>query len=93
MNFGQEPYRFDLASFLEEESNRLFRISESIQLPPNTVQLIVRDYLMTHGYAQTLASLDLHQPPKQDDESIGMPIGESSLDGPIMLSLQRFYLW
>lgn len=80
VNFGQEPFLFDLDAFLQEEASSLFRVSEPIPLPPRAVLLVVRDYLLTHGYAKTLASLDLHQPPKGAEESTAMTVEDEKVE-------------
>ncbi|PQP98861.1 ran-binding protein 10 [Prunus yedoensis var. nudiflora] len=58
VNFGQQPFAFDLKEFEAQERMKQQRLFEKISLP-TVSHGIVRSYLLHYGYEDTLDSFDL----------------------------------
>ncbi|XP_057974667.1 ran-binding protein M homolog [Malania oleifera] len=59
VNFGKDPFVFDLKAFEAQERTKLQMMIEKISLPQNISYGIVRSYLLHYGYEETLNSFDL----------------------------------
>lgn len=59
VNFGQEPFAFDIKAYEAQERLRQQATIEKISLPPNISYGIVRSYLLHYGYEDTLRSFDM----------------------------------
>ncbi|XP_043713811.1 ran-binding protein M homolog isoform X2 [Telopea speciosissima] len=59
VNFGQQPFVFDIEAFTLEERMKQQMMIEKISLPLNISHRIVRSYLRHYGYQDTLNSFDL----------------------------------
>ncbi|XP_039124588.1 LOW QUALITY PROTEIN: ran-binding protein M homolog [Dioscorea cayenensis subsp. rotundata] len=59
VNFGNQPFRFDVESFIAEERFKQQQIIEKLPLPANIGHKIVRSYLLHYGYQDTLDSFDM----------------------------------
>ncbi|XP_042491633.1 ran-binding protein M homolog [Macadamia integrifolia] len=58
VNFGQQPFVFDVEAFVQEERMKQQMIIEKISLPPNISHCIIRSYFLHYGYQDTLNSFD-----------------------------------
>ncbi|KAG2437400.1 hypothetical protein HXX76_006052 [Chlamydomonas incerta] len=58
LNFGARPFVFDLEGMLAEERAAQRAAVERIPVSPGTSHALVRQYLLYHGYADTLAAFD-----------------------------------
>ncbi|XP_077249779.1 SPla/RYanodine receptor (SPRY) domain-containing protein [Tasmannia lanceolata] len=58
VNFGQQPFVFDVEVFVLEERRKQQMIIDKISLPLNVSHWIVRSYLLHYGYQDTLNSFD-----------------------------------
>ncbi|KAJ0977266.1 hypothetical protein J5N97_012740 [Dioscorea zingiberensis] len=56
VNFGNQPFLFDIESFVAEERLKQQLIIEKLPLPANVGHRIVRSYLLHYGYQDTLDS-------------------------------------
>ncbi|CAN6543085.1 unnamed protein product [Malus baccata var. baccata] len=59
VNFGQQPFAFDLKEFEAQERMKQQMSIEKISLPTNVSHGIVRSYLLHYGYEDTLNSFDV----------------------------------
>ncbi|XP_050375694.1 ran-binding protein M homolog [Argentina anserina] len=59
VNFGQQPFAFDLKDFEAQERMKQQMMIEKISLPTNVSHGIVRSYLLHYGYEDTLNSFDM----------------------------------
>ncbi|CAN6584389.1 unnamed protein product [Malus baccata var. baccata] len=59
VNFGQQPFAFDLKEFEAQERMKQQMSIEKISLPTNVSHQIVRSYLLHYGYEDTLNSFDM----------------------------------
>ncbi|XP_058097411.1 ran-binding protein M homolog isoform X2 [Magnolia sinica] len=58
VNFGQQPFAFDIEAFALEERLKQQMLIEKISLPLSVSHGIVRSYLLHYGYQDTLNSFD-----------------------------------
>lgn len=58
VNFGKEPFRFDVEALVQDEREQQQAAVHSAQIPPADCHQIVRNYLLHYGYADTLAAFD-----------------------------------
>lgn len=58
VNFGAEPFKFDVEAMVKEERESQQREIQSISISAGLTHRIVRDYLLHYGYADTLAAFD-----------------------------------
>lgn len=58
VNFGQEPFRYDVQALLAEDRARERVELEQIQVDELVVNRLIRDYLLYCGYSKTLNALD-----------------------------------
>ncbi|XP_059631945.1 ran-binding protein M homolog [Cornus florida] len=59
VNFGKEPFRFDLKAYEAQERAKQEMIIENVSLPQNVSYEIVRSYLLHYGYEDTLQLFDM----------------------------------
>ncbi|KAK8462370.1 hypothetical protein SEVIR_1G197800v4 [Setaria viridis] len=60
VNFGKEPFCFDIEGYILEEKMRQQSVTDKVKLEePNISHWIVRSYLLHYGYQDTLNSFDL----------------------------------
>lgn len=59
VNFGKEPFVFDLKAFEEQERAKQLMMIEKMSLPQNVSHGIVRSYLLHYGYEDTLKLFDM----------------------------------
>lgn len=59
VNFGKQPFVFDVEAFEMEERLKQQMTIEKISLPHNVSHWIVRSYLLHYGYQDTLNSFDM----------------------------------
>ncbi|KAB2620512.1 ran-binding protein 10-like [Pyrus ussuriensis x Pyrus communis] len=59
VNFGQQPFAFDLKEFEAQERMKQQMSIEKFSLPTNVSHGIVRSYLLHYGYEDTLNSFDM----------------------------------
>lgn len=59
VNFGKEPFVFDIKAFEMQERAKQQLMIEKISLPQDTSYGIVRSYLLHYGYEDTLKLLDM----------------------------------
>ncbi|KAL8172564.1 hypothetical protein V2J09_024368 [Rumex salicifolius] len=59
VNFGKDPYVFDIKAYEAQERFKQQNMIEKISLPENVSYGIVRSYLLHYGYEDTLNSFDL----------------------------------
>ncbi|CAN8308074.1 unnamed protein product [Cochlearia groenlandica] len=59
VNFGQEKFAFDLKGYEASERNKRQLAIEKISIPPNMNHRLVKNYLLHHGYVETLHAFDL----------------------------------
>jgi hypothetical protein len=63
VNFGMDPFRFDISQYYRDEKLRLMRSVSSTVLPPQsvpstaTVNSLIVEYLVRQGYHETALSL------------------------------------
>lgn len=58
VNFGKEPFVFDLKAYEAQERTKQQMTIEKITIPPNASNGIVRSYLLHYGYGETLKLFD-----------------------------------
>ena len=58
LNFGRKPFKFDIDAMLAEEQQLCEEAVAQVPLTAEAVRAIVRDYLFTYGYADTLKAFD-----------------------------------
>ncbi|KXZ54134.1 hypothetical protein GPECTOR_5g234 [Gonium pectorale] len=58
VNFGAKPFVFDLEGMLAEEKAAQRAAIESLPVSPGVSHQLVRQYLLHHGYQDTLAAFD-----------------------------------
>eukprot|EP01026_Neomeris_dumetosa_P049301 TRINITY_DN4289_c0_g1_i5.p1 TRINITY_DN4289_c0_g1~~TRINITY_DN4289_c0_g1_i5.p1 ORF type:complete len:443 (-),score=41.97 TRINITY_DN4289_c0_g1_i5:664-1929(-) len=58
VNFGDQPFKFDLEGMIEEEMRVEREQVEKKQVTSRDLHMIIRDYLLFHGYQHTLEKLD-----------------------------------
>lgn len=46
LNFGQQPYKFDLSAYMAEEDSREQAVVDAIPVCPSLIRALVRDYLL-----------------------------------------------
>ncbi|KAL6318144.1 hypothetical protein AAG906_035649 [Vitis piasezkii] len=75
VNFGADPFCFDLKAYEAQERMKQQVAIEKISLPPNLSYGVVRSYLLHYGYEDTLNSFDLagksNVPPISLDQGSG----------------------
>jgi len=59
VNFGKEPFCFDIEGYILEEKMRQQSMTNKLKLEENISHVIVRSYLLHYGYQDTLNSFDL----------------------------------
>ncbi|XP_072969696.1 ran-binding protein M homolog [Typha angustifolia] len=59
VNFGKQPFLFDIEAFISDERLKLQSVVEKMSLQPNVSHWIVRSYLLHYGYQDTLTSFDI----------------------------------
>ncbi|KAG0500948.1 hypothetical protein HPP92_001020 [Vanilla planifolia] len=59
VNFGKQPFRFDIEAFMLKERRKQQELIDKLTLPPNVSHWIVRSYLLHYGYQDTLNSFDV----------------------------------
>ncbi|KAF8693429.1 hypothetical protein HU200_038823 [Digitaria exilis] len=60
VNFGKEPFCFDIEGYILEEKMRQQSVTDKVKLEePNISHWIVRSYLLHYGYQDTLNSFDM----------------------------------
>lgn len=59
VNLGNQPFLFDVESYIAEERFKQQQIIEKLPLPANVGHKIVRSYLLHYGYQDTLDSFDM----------------------------------
>jgi len=59
VNFGKEPFVFDLKAFEAQERAKQLMMIEKMSLPQNVSHGIVRSYLLHYGYEDTLKLFDM----------------------------------
>ncbi|KAA8538664.1 hypothetical protein F0562_028272 [Nyssa sinensis] len=59
VNFGKEPFVFDLKAFEAQERAKQQMMIEKISLPQNVSYGLVRSYLLHYGYEDTLKLFDM----------------------------------
>ncbi|CAN6251912.1 unnamed protein product [Urochloa humidicola] len=60
VNFGKEPFCFDIEGYILEEKMRQQSATDKVKLEePNISHWIVRSYLLHYGYQDTLNSFDM----------------------------------
>ncbi|XAR57461.1 hypothetical protein NMG60_11025614 [Bertholletia excelsa] len=59
VNFGKEPFVFDLKAFERQERAKQQMMIEKMSLPQNVSYGIVRSYLLHYGYEDTLKLFDM----------------------------------
>mmetsp|Transcript_11992 Transcript_11992/g.43791 ORF Transcript_11992/g.43791 Transcript_11992/m.43791 type:complete len:433 (+) Transcript_11992:318-1616(+) len=63
VNFGAKPFKFNLAGMIEMERAKLANDISSISMPWSYWHLLVREYLLHHGYSATVKALDKESNP------------------------------
>lgn len=58
LNFGQQPFRFDLEGMIAEEQEAAAAAVSAVPLCHGAVHRLVRQYLVHYAYADTLAAFD-----------------------------------
>lgn len=58
LNFGAQPFRFDIESMIAEERDQQQAAISSISVSSGQCHAIVRQYLLHHGFGDTLAAFD-----------------------------------
>ncbi|KAK9826873.1 hypothetical protein WJX81_006034 [Elliptochloris bilobata] len=58
VNFGADPFRFDLAAMVQEEAEQQAVAVQRAEVDAGAMHRVVRDYLAHYGYADTLAAFD-----------------------------------
>jgi hypothetical protein len=59
VNFGKEPFCFDIEGYILEEKMRQQSMTDKLKLEENISHVIVRSYLLHYGYQDTLNSFDM----------------------------------
>ncbi|RLN08704.1 ran-binding protein 9 [Panicum miliaceum] len=59
VNFGKEPFCFDIEGYILEEKMRQQSMADKLKLEENISHVIVRSYLLHYGYQDTLNSFDM----------------------------------
>lgn len=59
VNFGKQPFRFDIEMFMFKERQKQEELIGKLTLPPNVSHWIVRSYLLHYGYQDTVNSFDV----------------------------------
>lgn len=59
VNFGKQPFRFDIEAFMLKERLKQDELIEKVTLSPNVSHWIVRSYLLHYGYQDTVNSFDV----------------------------------
>eukprot|EP00899_Mesostigma_viride_P013967 jgi/Mesvir1/22571/Mv18575-RA.1 len=58
VNFGAEPFVFDIDAVIAEEHERKMRAVAQVRMPLDIPHRLVRSYLQHYGYLETLRALD-----------------------------------
>eukprot|EP00878_Enallax_costatus_P006903 GHUV01007233.1.p1 GENE.GHUV01007233.1~~GHUV01007233.1.p1 ORF type:complete len:241 (+),score=55.60 GHUV01007233.1:288-1010(+) len=58
VNFGQQPFKFDLEGLMLEEQAQQQAAIQRVSVASEDAHQIVRNYLLYHGYGDTLAAFD-----------------------------------
>eukprot|EP00850_Spirogloea_muscicola_P020741 SM000225S07020 [mRNA] locus=s225:120356:123276:+ [translate_table: standard] len=89
VNFGQRPFLFNVEAMIQEERARRQRAIESVPLPLQVSHSLVRDYLLHHGYQETLVAFDLangtpdSEPRPSPEEQNGGLAAEANVDAAL----------
>lgn len=59
VNFGKDPFRFDIKTFEADERKKQQMIIDEVSIPQNASYGIVRSYLQHYGYEETLKQFDM----------------------------------
>uniref|UniRef100_A0A0D9VH29 B30.2/SPRY domain-containing protein n=1 Tax=Leersia perrieri TaxID=77586 RepID=A0A0D9VH29_9ORYZ len=76
VNFGNEPFCFDIEGYIFEEKMKQQSVSDKLFLQPDISHWIVRSYLLHYGYQDTLNSFDMASetdPPSNHQNGYGEP--------------------
>lgn len=76
VNFGKEPFCFDLEGYILQEKMKQQSATDKLNLPPDISHWIVRSYLLHYGYQDTLNSFDMANttdPPANRQNGYGEP--------------------
>uniref|UniRef100_I1P1A5 Uncharacterized protein n=1 Tax=Oryza glaberrima TaxID=4538 RepID=I1P1A5_ORYGL len=76
VNFGKEPFCFDIEGYIFEEKMKQQSVSDKLDLQPDISHWIVRSYLLHYGYQDTLNSFDMASetdPPSNHQNGYGEP--------------------
>ncbi|WVZ75031.1 hypothetical protein U9M48_023127 [Paspalum notatum var. saurae] len=76
VNFGKEPFCFDIEGYILEQKMRQQSVTDKLNLPPDISHWIVRSYLLHYGYQDTLSSFDMANttdPPANLQNGYGEP--------------------
>ncbi|MCO5580707.1 hypothetical protein L7F22_034577 [Adiantum nelumboides] len=58
INFGQNPFVFNIEALVQEEREKLQREIETLHLPLSISHSVARSYLLHYGYQETLQAFD-----------------------------------
>ncbi|PKA65066.1 E3 ubiquitin-protein ligase RKP [Apostasia shenzhenica] len=59
VNFGKQPFRFDIVAFMLKEKRKQDELIDKLTLPSNVSHWVVRSYLLHYGYQDTVNSFDV----------------------------------
>lgn len=89
VNFGKEPFKFDLKTFEAQERMKQQLTIEKLSLPQNVSYGIVRSYLLHYGYEDTLNSFDMASKSTVPPISIAQENGFNEQDTMYALSQRK----
>ncbi|KAK9270709.1 hypothetical protein L1049_026292 [Liquidambar formosana] len=89
VNFGKQPFKFDVKAFEVQERMKLQLTIENLSLPQNVSYGIVRSYLLHYGYEETLNSFDMASKSTVPPISIAQENGFNEQDNMYALSQRK----